>query len=390
MKKEITAKTPELATQISNIDPERLPEILKKQMELLETANDKLAKAEKSEMTARKKVETALQEADDLIAKAKGIGRHEAGQRKFLWIEWTSKADKIETLKNNLKELVEHSSDSAEAQKKLVDVQSALLESQTSILEVQKATMEYQRQIAEVTKFIFGLSAYNMGISQSIYLNIEAILSNESPEKMGELAQQQLFLALDQIRNQESLITRISETEELIDSLNSDIESKQAEIESLRQLEEEQNKKILENSQDIDRLEQQDAEQDRRLDEGDEKDREQDAQITTNAQDIDRLEQQDAEQERRLDEGDEKDREQDAQITTNAQDIDKLEQQDAEQNELIELLLQKCEEQQLEIIELEKKLAQLESVETKDKKLLLASCSGAIIAMILAIINFFI
>ena len=48
-----------------------------------------------------------------------------------------------------------------------------------------------------------------MGISQSIYINLEAILSNESPEKMGELAQQQLFLALDQIRKQESLVRRI-------------------------------------------------------------------------------------------------------------------------------------------------------------------------------------
>ena len=156
--------------------------------------------------------------------------------------------------------------------------------------------MEYQRQIANATKFVFGLSAYNMGVSQSIFVNLQAILEGETPEKMGEVAQQQLFLALDQIRNQESLITRIKENENFIEKLNLDIIAKQKEIDEINKLDIEQNRRISENAQDIDELEQQDAEQDKLIAEGIEKDKVQDAKISENAQDIDTLERQDEEQ----------------------------------------------------------------------------------------------
>lgn len=298
MKEDLIVINSELENNLATIDEEKLPQIFTEQVQSLEKANQEYCKAEEKEKQARKKVETALKEADDLIEAAQNIGGHTAKKKKFLWAEWTSKKDEIDALKTNLKEIIEHSEDSAEAQKKLAEVQSSLMESQTAILQVQKAQMEYQRQIVTATKFVFGLSAYNMGVSQSIFLNLQAILSGETPEKMGELAQQQLFLALDQIRNQESLITRIKENENLIESLNSDIAAKQKEIDEISEVDEEQNKRISENAQDIDKLEQQDAEQDILIAEGIEKDKAQDELISENAQDIDELERQDAEQDK--------------------------------------------------------------------------------------------
>lgn len=325
MKDKAIAINPDLENQLATIDEEKLPQIFTEQVHFLEKANQQYCKAEKKEKQARKKVEIALKEADDLIEAAKNVGGHIAKKKKFLWAEWTSKRDEIDTLKTNLKEIIEHSENSAAAQKKLAEVQSSLMESQTAILQVQKANMEYQRQIANATKFVFGLSAYNMGVSQSIFVNLQAILSGETPGKMGELAQQQLLLALDQIRNQESLITRIKENENLIESLNSDIEAKQKEIDEISEVDEEQNRRIYENAQDIDALEQQDAEQDILIAEGIEKDKEHDEKISENAQDIDELEKQDKEQDKLIAKISKKVDEQDKELNKHSERDDELE-----------------------------------------------------------------
>jgi len=305
MKDEVIVINSELENQLATIDEEKLPQVFTEQVQSLEKANQEYCKAEEKEKQARKKVETALKEADDLIEAAKNVGGNTAEKKRIAigkWTlkEYTSKQDEIDALKKNLKEIIEHSEDSAEAQKKLAEVQSSLMESQTAILQVQKAQMEYQRQIANATKFVFGLSAYNMGVSQSIFLNLKAVLSGETPEKMGELAQQQLLLALDQIRNQESLITRIKENESLIESLNSDIAAKQKEIDEISEHDEEQNRRISENAQDIDELERQDEEQDKKIAVGIKKDKEHDEKISENTQDIEELERQDEEQDKKI------------------------------------------------------------------------------------------
>lgn len=233
MKDETFTINTDLENQLTAIDDEKLPEIFNRQVQFLKEANQKYCIAEEKEMQARKKVNDVLKSADELIKAAKNVGNNAPKTWEFLGKEHTDKKDEIKTLKINLKEIIDHSKDSAEAQKKLTEVQSSLMESQTAILQIQKAQMEYQRQIANTVKFVFELSAYNMGVSQSIFSNLKAILSNETPEKMGELAQKHLFLALEQIRNQESLISRIGENEKIIDKLNSDIEKKQKEIDDI-------------------------------------------------------------------------------------------------------------------------------------------------------------
>lgn len=374
--------TPFTESQLTNIDEKKLPQIFTAQVQLLEKANQEYNNAEEKELQARKRVETALTNADKLIDDAHNVGGHTAKVKQFLWVKWTSKRDEIKALKDNLKELIEHSEYSAEAQKQLAEVQSSLMESQTALLHVQKAHMEYQKQIATATKFVFGLSAYNMGVSQSIYLNLKAILSDEKPEKLGELAQQQLFLALDQIRNQESLITRINENNNHIESLTLQIEEKQREIEEISRV---------------------DQEQDRLIAEGIEKDKEQDEQISENAQDIDVLEQQDAEQDKLIAEGIEKDKEQDEQISENAQDIDALEQQDAEQDKQISEILEQNKQQDAIIAYqgewLNRQAATIEDLKLQiealkagkaDTLFMYATAATAAVTFILAILHFFI
>lgn len=265
MENDIVLYNIQLEDHLNGINEEKLPQIFAEQVHFLEKANQEYDNARDKEKQARQKVEDALIEADKLIASAKNMGEHTASKKKFLMFEWTSKKDEIDAIKQNLIEMINHNESSAEAQKKLAEVQSSLMESQTAILQVQKAHIEYQQQIANATKFVLGLSAYNMGVSQSIYENLKEILAGETPEKLGELAQQQLFLALDQIRNLESFNTRVKKNESLIEDLNSDIVATQKEIDEIGELYKKQNLQISENAQDIDKLEQQYKEQNDRI-----------------------------------------------------------------------------------------------------------------------------
>lgn len=285
------------AEQLTIIDEEKLPKIFQEQVRFLEDANSQYKLAKEKETQARAKVSNAMEEADRLIEAAQGLGDHTARKKKILWHKYTSKKDEIDAVKENLKELIDHSEDSAKASKQLAEVQSTLLETQTSLLHVQKAQMEYERQIAEATKFVFGLSAYNMASSQSVLIKLKAILEGASKEQLGELAQQQLFLALDQIKNQENIINRLNENELLIENLNTEIEKKQAEITAINELGKEQNKKIDENKKQIEKhtqalsvQQQKDAEHDEKFRAKDILDKSQDQKIIENAGRIKNLE----------------------------------------------------------------------------------------------------
>lgn len=328
------------AEQLTIIDEEKLPKIFQEQVRFLEDANSQYKLAKEKEIQARAKVSNAMEEADRLIEAAQGLGDHTARKKKFLWHKYTSKKDEIDAVKENLKELIDHSEDSAKASKQLAEVQSTLLETQTSLLHVQKAQMEYERQIAEATKFVFGLSAYNMASSQSVLIKLKAILEGASKEQLGELAQQQLFLALDQIKNQENIINRLNENELLIENLNAEIEKKQAEITAINELGKEQNKRIDENEKQIEKhtralyvQQQKDAEHDEKFRAKDVLDARQDQKIEKNTEKIKSLD-------KKLEVKDEVDDEQDEKIAENARALIKhdealsaQQQKDAEHDE---------------------------------------------------------
>lgn len=214
------------------IDETKLPVVLTERLNLLEKTNMAYDSAKVKEKNVLEKVDKALEHADELIVKAKGTGSNTSKSHSFLWFEWTSKSDEIDTLKANLKEMIDCGIEGAEAQKVLVEVQLALADSQTALLQVQETQMAYQHQIADATKFLYGLSAYNMASTQSVLINLQAVLSGASKEKLGEMAQQQLLLAMDQLKNQENIILRIQENRKLIDGLSMDLSNQNYRIES--------------------------------------------------------------------------------------------------------------------------------------------------------------
>ena len=399
-----------LENELLGIDEEKLPLVLSERLELLEKTNRAYDVAKIREKEARDKVAAVLTKADALITEAKNAGKNTATTHSFLGFEWTNKSDEIEALQKNLQKMVECGIESAEAQKELVEVQSALAESQESILQVQEIQMAYQGQIADATKFLYGLSAYNMSSIQSVLINLEAVLSGASKEKLGEMAQQQLLLAMDQLKNQENIILGIRENRKRIDNIDSIVAVQGEDIDKISRKNSEQDARLekLENT-DKD-LVKEGRERDKLLQAGDEHDKKQDLEIAAQAkknEEHDRLLQageehdkkqdlelvarakKDEEHDRLLQAGKEHDKKQDLELAARAK-------KDEEHDKKIKDLLERCTEIQEKADEQAKIISQLKNEieginENKaGKRGMLVAYAIAGVSLLLTLIQFFI
>ena len=358
-----------LEQEFIGIDEEKLPIVLSGRLELLAKTNEAYDMAKTREQESRKRVSVALKSADDLIRKAKGAGKNTAETHSLFGVEWTTKRDEIDALKANLRELIACGIESAEAQKELVEVQSALAESQAALLYVQETQMAYQAQIADATKFLYGLSAYNMASVQSVLINLEAVLSGASKEKLGEMAQKQLLLAMDQLKNQENIVLRIQENRQLIEDIDLEIAAQAQKYEVHDRLIQEGEEHDRKQDLKIAAQAQKDEEHDRLIQEGEEHDRKQDLEIAAQAQ-------KDEVHDRLIQEREEHDKKQDLEIATQAQKgevhdrlIREGEEHDKEQDLKIEAQAQKDEEHDKKIKYLEEKCSEFQKQLDEQKKL---------------------
>ena len=354
--------------EMMEIDEAKLPEILSKRVELLGKTKKAYDKAKKNEKNVHKKVENALIQADALISKAKNTGGNTPNTHGFGRFKWSTKKDKIEAIKEDLEEIIDCGIDSAEAQKELVNVQAALAESQSALLEVQNAQMEYQRQIADATKFLYGLSAYNIASTQSVLINLEAVLSGASKEEMGEMARQQLFLVMDQLKSQESIALKLKKQKE--------------ELAGLEEQMEQHNLKLVD--QVI-----KDEEHDMLLKAREEHDRKQDEELEAQAK-------KDEEHDRLLKAREEHDRKQDEELEAQAkkdEEHDMLlkarEEHDRKQDEELVAQAKKDEEHAAMILNLEEELKKIKEKKAEKKEMVVAYIIASV-SLVLAIINFFV
>ena len=212
-----------LEDELCNIDENKLPEIISHRMELLEKSNKAFELAKERETRAREHVERALQHADEMIEKAKKLGEEKPEQHHFLKMSWSTKGDRIQCLEENLNILAKYGGDSADAQKELAEVQKALSDSQISVLEVQKTHMDYQELVAKTTKVLYGLCVLSMSSTQSIVTNLKAILSGAEKKELGEMAKQQMFLVMDQLKSQENILIKLKENDDYIAEIDEQV-----------------------------------------------------------------------------------------------------------------------------------------------------------------------
>lgn len=216
-----------------DIDESKLPQLIADRMALIEETNKAYKEAKEKEKTSREKVDRVLKRADELIKETEALkGELTTEKKKFLMFEYTSKKEEISAIKTKLKKMVENDIESADARKQLAEVQSALADSQVSILKVQETLMAYQNQVADMTKFLYRLCAFNISTTQSIWISLEASITGASEEQLGELAKQQLYLTIDQIKNQENILGKVRENEKVIDALGIEIDVHKQEIDS--------------------------------------------------------------------------------------------------------------------------------------------------------------
>lgn len=319
---------------LTAIEESRLPEVLQERITLLEEANSAYEYAKTKEAEAKEAADKAAENAEKLLNLAKESGKAEVGTHsiKFFWKEfkWSTSEDKFEAINQNLQSLVTYGIKSAEAQQELATVQAAFSLSQEALLNVQEKQMRYQEQIADATKFLYGLSAYNMAASQSVLINLKAVLEGASKEKLGEMATQQLLMAMDQLKNQENIVKRLKANE-------GDISAQGKRINSIEQIDVIQNAALAAQSQknevqddELARQAEKDVEHDRRLDEQAEKDIEHDRRLDEQVA-------KDAEHDKRLEDQAAKDREHDALLAQQAE-------KDIEHDKLLAQQIEKDEE----------------------------------------------
>lgn len=326
-----------LEKELSGVDESVLPEILSKRMELIEQANKKYLSAVEAKKKADKQVDTFLKEADDFINEADKIGDKKAETHKFFKKEYSTKEDRIKHIEGILKDINEHGIDIARKEKTLADIQKSVITSQEALLEVQNAQMKYQQNIAECTKFLFGLSIYSIASVQSIVDNMQLILSGAKKKDLGEMAKQQMFLVMDQLKSQENIVSRLNSHEDEFDYIAKQIKDNKQKLNKLDSSVTEHDKEIKDLNSNNDEIKKQiargekkDQDQDNLIKESNDKNVEQDRLLSEGKK-------KDEEHDRLIEEGVEKDKKHDELLL-------QREEKDKKQDQILSELIKKGDE----------------------------------------------
>lgn len=382
--------TQDLEMELTSLDESMLPNVIAERMDNVAVINEKCEMALKKKEAAQNKVDAALGTAEALVKKAESLGELDAKTHKFFKHEWSSKGDRIAALEECVKSMGEYGSDTAELQKSIVEIQNATLESQEAIMEVQKYQMEYMEGTTKAMKFLYGLSAYGIASTEAIVTNMELILSGVKKKDLGEMAKQQMFLVMDQLKSQENLHNRMDKTEDSIEDLREELRlrSEEDDLRDRRILEGEekdkeqdeilegQKKKDIEHEKALAVREKKDKEHDvtlsaheKQLREGNLKDEEQDKALVL-------LSEKDKALDVAVAQGEERDLRQDQELSTQRE-------KDLEHDRAIEELNQRLE---ITIKDINEKLEQ----STTNKRVIYLALGMGIVSLILSIIQFII
>ena len=336
--------------ELRSLDESSFPDVMMQRMETIALVNEKFENAQKKKDQAQTNINNAMKRAEELILQADALGETSPKIHKRLITrkEYIKDKDRFDAIESALKDLGEYGSETAKYQKQLADVQGAALESQTSIMEVQKCQMEYLECTSEVLKFLYGLSAYGIASTQSIVTNLELVLSGAKKKDLGEMAKQQMFLVMDQLKSQENLQHRVDKNKKSIVDLKERLELQEElderyreRIENVEKNEKKQDELLLMQIK-------KDKEHDQRLKEQAEKDKEHDQQLKEQAE-------KDKEHDQRLKEQTEKDKEHDQRLKEQVE-------KDIEHDQRLKEQVEKDIEHDQRLKEQENKLLELEQL----------------------------
>ena len=276
--------TQDLEKELTGLDESMLPTVIAERIDNIAEINEKCEIAIKKKEEAQSKVNSALDKADKLLSDADSLGKLDAETHKFLKLEWSTKGDRIAALERCVKVIGESGGETLSLQKSIIEIQNATLQSQEAIMEVQKYQMAYMEGTTKALKFLYGLSAYSIASTESIVTNMELILSGEKRKDLGEMAKQQMYLVMDQLKSQENLQRRMQKHEEIFDDFQEQLRLQNEKDEKYEKALAEQLKIDDKQNRDIAIVKERTDEQDRNISEGIKKDKEQDTLLDSHEQ----------------------------------------------------------------------------------------------------------
>lgn len=124
--------------------------------------------------------------------------------------------DAAEVAKNSAIEASERSAGFGKKKVAIEELQSASVDLAKAVrvgAEAQKISFEFQSKLAEITKNLFGLGISNIANNRMVVRELEKRLQGASEEEISELAQQELMLVIQQLKEQQDLLRKLDNLE---------------------------------------------------------------------------------------------------------------------------------------------------------------------------------
>jgi len=186
------------------VDANKIPEIIGDNFKELNNLEKKI-------IDLNQKVTDLKIKADDSLSSAKSA-KHSANVAKGKDIGWF--------FNWGIREAVEY------LQTAMVDVSKATVanadslitsaEAQKTTIEVLKLSFEYQKELANFSKQLFLFSALSIANNRMIVRELELRLKGASKEKLNDLAKQELFIVLKQLKAQEDVMIKQEQLKEIV------------------------------------------------------------------------------------------------------------------------------------------------------------------------------
>lgn len=152
----------------------------------------------------RKRIDDALEDAKEAMESADAASRWVKDKHGF-WIFKFSTKNTTATI-NNL-------------QKAVTDLAKA----QQSAAEAQKVSFEFQEMLGQITRYLFDLGAANIAANRSVVKRLKEELEGASQSRLNELAKQEYYSVLRQLKDQLDLMFKVENHSNLLKELDEEL-----------------------------------------------------------------------------------------------------------------------------------------------------------------------
>ena len=357
-------------TDNSPMSPEECAEYVSKQLTLSDGISKKLKAAKKAAADASSKARRARVKAMESAKNAEDMANDISS---YINAGFGHKKEAIEILSQRTEDLADNNVSQAETMQQMGYALEGTVKVQKALNEANELVFRNQQQIANIMKSLYMLGTQSIVMSRTIVRQLEMKLEGASKEELDSFQMQEIQNVINQLKAGQDVMYKQEQMNEIVHDHDDRLIDAEAEISSFREKEEDRARRFAE-AEDRDAMQDEliaaqakkDEEHDRRFAEAEDRDAMQDELIKAQAQ-------KDEEHDRRLAEAESRDATQNELIAAQAQKdeehdrrLAEAESRDATQDELIKAQAKKDEEH-------DRHLAEAESRDTAQDELIAAN-----------------